>query len=359
MGRYPETVMAEARQRARGVLARSQSFGALTADEQVRLYRDMVDANAKELYSSGNGLALEQATPPGQVTGPDRSSKLIDDSRHVNQHIAKAGDYAGDFIDAVDFPGFVRDLLNAVFDANLQVTIQQMEAYQKLLKTASADISKFINAIKDDAAFGYLAENKSDEFGITFDTEGDKNEDGSQKLALTDKEGNKLDLGDNEVKAKIMEAKIAMAREQRAMLRETILMGITRLVVEKGTIKASVLFDIKASEQVKKGDNAAVRDSQAASATAEARTGFLTNLVGGASGGGTFSHKRSNISVSTTNSQASTDLAAKLQGSVELIFKSDYFKLDNFATMYGGGQQPAEASGNKAPGLLGGAKPAP
>ena len=28
-------------------------------------------------------------------------------------------------------------------------------------------------------------------------------------------------------------------------------------------------------------------------------------------------------------------MAAQLMGSVEIVFKSDYFKLDNFAQMYG------------------------
>ncbi|MEM8808167.1 MAG: hypothetical protein AAGF01_19270, partial [Cyanobacteria bacterium P01_G01_bin.38] len=46
--------------------------------------------------------------------------------------------------------------------------------------------------------------------------------------------------------------------------------------------------------------------------------------------------KRSKISVSSAKSTASTDLAAQITGSVELVFKSDYFKLDNFASMYGG-----------------------
>jgi hypothetical protein len=39
-------------------------------------------------------------------------------------------------------------------------------------------------------------------------------------VALTDKDGNRLDVGDNELKARIMDAKIRMAQEQRAMLRE-------------------------------------------------------------------------------------------------------------------------------------------
>ena len=45
--------------------------------------------------------------------------------------------------------------------------------------------------------------------------------------------------------------------------------------------------------------------------------------------------RKTQISVSSAKSEATTDLAAKLAGSVDITFKSDYFKLDNFATMYG------------------------
>ncbi len=54
------------------------------------------------------------------------------------------------------------------FDANLEVTLKQMESYQKLLKTATASVSKFVQQVDDAAAFGYLAENNSDEFSFDF-----------------------------------------------------------------------------------------------------------------------------------------------------------------------------------------------
>jgi hypothetical protein len=68
----------------------------------------------------------------------------------------------------VDFPQFVRDLLKAVFDANLQVTIQQMEAYGALLKTATQSLARFAKAIPPSDAFAYLADNNSDEFSVSW-----------------------------------------------------------------------------------------------------------------------------------------------------------------------------------------------
>ena len=322
-----QTLKDLARAHTREILAASPSFHQLGLEEQKALFKDIYHTQYGEL-SRANGGSMSQA-----LARSERASDLIDDQRHENRRIEQAGELAGEFIDEVDFPGFVRDLLKGVFDANLEVTLAQMESYQQLLQTATASIAKFVNAIDDTAAFGYLAENNSDDFNIDFGDEED--ESGQPKAILTDNQGEPVDIGDNQVKAKIMEAKIAMAKEQRALLRETILMGITRLVVEKGTVKASVLFDIKASEKIQKFDKAGLKESVSRGGSVSGGGGLLGKILGGVSGGTTTSRRKTRISVSSAKSEATTDLAAQVAGSVDITFKSDYFKLDNFATMYG------------------------
>src|SRR5204863_3491755 len=71
--------------------------------------------------------------------------------------------------------------------------------------------------------------------------------DGSSKLALTNPEGEKVDHDDAEVKRHVLEAKINMAKEHRAALREVLLMGVTRLIVKSGEIEAGVEFSVKAT----------------------------------------------------------------------------------------------------------------
>jgi hypothetical protein len=215
-----------------------------------------------------------------------------------------------------------------------------MDKFIELMKAATASISKFVNAIDDTSSFGYLAENSGDDFSLGFDDD-EKDENGQPKQVLMDKDGNviagksseEIDAG---VKAKIMDAKIAMAREQRALLRETILMGVSRLVVERGRVQASVLFDFKATEDIKKQDKAAINKQKSSGSSIRAGGGLIGSIFGGPSGGYTESERETRISVSSAKSQASTSLAAKLTGSVDITFKSDYFKLDNFAAMYGG-----------------------
>jgi hypothetical protein len=325
-----------ARSYARGELANLPTFQQLSVDDQRALYRDVYRRHVNRLVQPPTARAFAE---------PKKAGDLIDDKRHLNQRIDQAGEIAGSFVDEVDFPGFVTDLLKGVFDANLKVTLDQMEAYQKLLKAATQSLTAFMSKIKPEAAFGYLAENNSDEFGLSF-SEDEKDAEGNRKVLLTDKDGAVLDTEDTRIKTRIMDATLQMAREQRAMLRETILMGITRLVVEKGNVKASVLFDIKASEKIEKGDKAAMQEQASKSGSITASGGFLGSLVPGVTGGGTYSNRSSKLSVSSAKSVANTELAAKLTGSVDITFRSDFFKLDNFAAMYG----PLGGAGGPPPG---------
>jgi hypothetical protein len=211
----------------------------------------------------------------------------------------------------------------------------QTQEYVKLLKEASKPVTSFIKQAKDDDAFAYLAENKSDQFNIAMD---------NGKISLTKPDGGKVDVEDNEVKAKIMEAKIAMAQEHRALLREVLLMGITRLVVEKGVIEAGVIFDVQANREATRSDMATVNE---------------TSSFGGGFGGGIFSSigfggnkTKSKVMVSSANSKNTDQLKANLTGKVKLEFKTDYFKLDNFAAMYAGGAAGGPAKQGPQQGVL-------
>ncbi len=316
----------EARNRAQSLLSQSASFREMEPGEQLAMYKDLVQAQCKELAEENGQLATQKS-----VSTAMKASDQIDDKRHLNQRIGReTGEMAADFIQDVDFPDFVQDLLTGVFDANLNVTLKQMDSYQKLLKTATKSLSSFVKNVNDEDAFAYLADNMSNQFSFMEDDDG--------QAALADNSGQAVDIGDNEVKARIMDAKLALAQEQRTLLRETILMGISRLVVERGTVKAAVVFDVKASEKISKSDKASESTTTKDAGTSNSQSGWWSWWGGNDpnSSTGSTSTKTSKISVSSAKSTATTDLAAQITGSVEIVFKSDYFKLDNFSSMYGG-----------------------
>ena len=331
----------KARHAVRETLALSTSYAALPVSEQKDLYLALVqDEFHKELRKAGvappNGVARSMATD----SGADMGYKGYDPSFG-----AETKDFKN-LVDTVDFPKFVADLLKAVFDANLKVMKTQTDSYIKLMKEATKAASDFIKNVKDEESFARLAERKGDKYNVTTE----KKPDGSSTLALTDPTGEKVDIEDAEVKKDILEEKINMAKEHRAALREVLLMGVTRLVVNKGLIEADVDFEIHATR-----DSKAHHDDQNIN-TSSMTTDFdspLGGFLGGPSG--SFEMTNTNIQVNTSDKHATDDMTAKLHGKVNIEFKTDYFKLDNFLTMY----QAGGVAGAAGPGAPGAAPAAP
>jgi hypothetical protein len=327
-----------ARAQAREVLSGSDAFMRMPVEDQKSIYLSMVD-EYMDKERTKHGMARSFATDSGK----DMGYKGYDPSF--------SGDTAAfnELVDSVDFPGFVADLLKAVFNANLKVMKEQTDSYIKLMKEATKSTADFIKKVKDDDAFAKLSEQRSDKYNVITERQAD----GSSKLQLTNPEGDQVDQEDAEVKRHLFEAKLNMAKEHRAALREVLLMGVTRLVVEKGEIEAGVEFSIKATRNSK-----AHHDDQNIN-TVNLNMEYeppLFGLFGGPSG--SMSMTNTNIQVNTSDKQATDDLSAKLHGKVNIKFKTDYFKLDNFANMYADGgvaalkpAAPAAGPGLAAAGL--------
>lgn len=310
------------------------TFSTLPLETQTALYRDTFEQEHRRLLQANNPAYAE-------AKGSVGASKNIDESRH-EKGFKDTIDAFHDLQEGIDFPKFVKDLMWAVFDGNIKVMKAQTDEYMKLMKAATTDLATFIKAIDDTAAMAKLAENKPDQFNLAMTDEDDGNGGTKGSLSLTDPSGEAIDKDDAAIKAQLMQMKIQMAQEHRTALREMILMGITRLVVEKGKIKASVLFDVAAKRDVKKQDKAINQVVENSMKEGRIGGGFFGGLFGGPSGSLTSTKSETNISVSSAKSDNSDDIKAKLSGEVEIQFKTDYFKLDNFATMYGPGLSGAQ-----------------
>jgi hypothetical protein len=325
-----------ARKQVVDVLSQSQAYQGLPLSDQQALYFSMMD---ECIQKERDNLGLESPAKVARSLATDSGG----DMGYKGYDPGFQGDTAAfkDLVDSVDFPKFVADLLKAVFDANLTVMKQQTDSYIKLMKEATKSSADFIKQIKDDDTFAKLAESRSEKYNVTTE----KQPDGSMKLALTNPEGEKADLEDAQVKAHILEAKINMAKEHRAALREVLLMGVTRLVVEKGEVEAGVDFTIHANRESK-----AHHEDQNVN-VANLQTGFgggLGSLFGGPSA--SLDVTNTNIQINTSDKKTTDDLSANLHGKVNIKFKTDYFKLDNFASMYADGGVAALKPPGGAPG---------
>jgi hypothetical protein len=328
-----------AKDQTRNILSHSASFRHMPFQDQKKIYENVLNEQMSLMLGNGQGVARQMAG--GFV---NKSSDLLDDKRH-ERGFEEGVESFEDLVDSVDFPQFVKDLLKAVFDANISVMKAQTDDYIRLMKEATTGLAKFIKDIDNTTTFAYLAENNSDEFGITMEDDGE----GGEKMALTNPKGEKVDVENNEVKAKIMDAKIKMAQEHRAALREMILMGITRLVVEKGVVEAEVNFEFKGQRKLDKADKAGVNTSKSSGTSAGFSGGLLGSVFGGPRAGHTSSTRQTQFSVSTTKSHAEDELKAKLRGFVKIDFKTDFFKLDNFAQMYGPPTEQEKQAAANAP----------
>jgi len=319
----------QARAHVREALGNSSVYQSMSLADQKSIYLSMVDDEVDKRRAR-MGLSRSQATDSGKEMGyKGYDPGFGGDTKAFNE-----------LVDSVDFPKFVADLLKAVFDANLKVMKEQTDSYIKLMKEASKSSADFIKMVKDDDAFAKMAETNSQKYNLTTE----KNPDGTSKLALTAPDGSKHDTDDAAVKRDLFEAKLKMAQEHRAALREVLLMGVTRLVVKSGEIEAGVEFSIKANRESK-----AHHDDQNIN-TVNAETSFgggIGSFLGGPSA--TIQMSNTNIQVNTSDKKATDDLSAKLQGKVKINFMTDYFKLDNFQAMYGDGGVAALKPGGGAP----------
>lgn len=305
----------EARRLARETLSASASFKAMPMEEQRTIYTDLVNENINKLSRRYN--LVQPMENEGANMGYDGYDPGFEGSVDAFE----------DLVDSVDFPKFVADLLKAVFDANITVMKKQTDDYIRLMREATKSVADFVKKVKDDDTFAYLAEGQDSQFNLGMET----GADGSQKLTLTNPEGKPVNMEDNQVKAKIMEAKIAMAKEHRAALREVILMGVTRLVVEKGEIEAACEFRIKSNRL----SNTSHVDQTTTHSNRQGSASISLPFLGRIGGSASVSSTR--IEINTANKKADDELFGQLKGKVNIQFKTDYFKLDNFAQMYSNG----------------------
>jgi hypothetical protein len=141
------------RQGVRDLLASSPSYHVLTADRRRKIAKDTVPVAAYMVDPQGL-LAAEFRSPllagvvlsePGRRS--DDFSKPVPDAIQMNPRSMDT------LLAAVDFPSFVADLIQGVFGAIVNASVQQMEAYAALITAVSLSVDQFVQAnITEDSA---------------------------------------------------------------------------------------------------------------------------------------------------------------------------------------------------------------
>jgi hypothetical protein len=343
----------------RALLESSPAFYALPAEKQAQMRNDMekIAAYSAALIQDewaaserlGQTPVLRQTTTiiPAESQGAETTgggapvraqakAKAPPADEFSPRAASQVAKITKDTLNAIAFPTFVADLIKGTFQAIVDASIQQMEAYANLLANVAKTVDQFMaDNISDNNARDYLVAAYPGHFKIETSEEGArvKVRDNADELAKPDLRGTfglqeDVDLDDESAEQKLVPAarrKLAQSRQQ--LLSTMVLMGINRIVVTSGRIRATMGFRIDAKD---------VAHAQSASQfdwKNETKASAGGGLVGWLSGGPRVETKNTVAYVSSTKKDSSDELnvEADLTGEVDLKFKSDYFPMERFA----------------------------
>lgn len=275
------------------------------------------------------GEMAPESTPParslaeGFVTGEDGQPVPV-----AASNVARITE---DTLNAIAFPTFVADLIKGTFQAIVDSSIQQMEAYAELLSNVAKTVDEFMaENISDNNARDWLAgaypqavrlntASGQPRLEPTPGAEDAEPPNFRRDLNLTEE----VTLDSETIEGVLVPAarrRVAQSRQQT--LATMVLMGMNRIVVTRGRIKAAMGFRIDTTD-TSRAESAERFDTKT---ELKAKYGWFLSPVK-ASMKTTVSY----VSSSKKSSESEIDVSADLTGEVDLRFKSDYFPLERFA----------------------------
>lgn len=309
-------------------LHRSASFCALPPLEQERM-REQAAKVFAYLEGAPPGMpqarasVLNEAATPGSGGSSDSTSGGAD-------VIRRAGPAARNMLESLAFPDFVASLVQGTFQAMVDSSIQQMEAYSQLLASVSKTVDQFMDEhITDDMARDHLADNYGSVFEKQMTAQGPKLSVAPpappaggaapalpgflQDLGFTDS-GDIDEHAMNE--AVIPQVRRTLAETRHQSLATMVMMGLNRIIIDEGEINAKLIFNVDASEST-----ALTFDEQKP-----------TNwTLAGTAGRNAFGASGLVVTTTNLNTQSDISVRAELTGEVRIKFRSDYFPLERFA----------------------------
>jgi len=286
------------------------------------------------------GLGPEQRARAGALADDNVANKALHD-RLAGPINLVGKDFTGgaakegtkrfqEMVSAVDFPKFVSGLVEGVYTSIVNSSIRQMQAYGKLLEAVAKSVDQFAKEnISENEAKQFIKNSFSGQIDLDSESGSLKLNEENQDAPAPDFKAvlqmqENLELTEENEKKIVLAAQMKMARQRQQTLAQMVAMGINRIIVTDGEIKASVLFDMKAHDTGQRGTFASTSDTKTDTES---------------SGGGWFSDDSSvRTTVSSAYSQeqekstADLEVKAKLSGSVTVKFKSETFPLERLAS---------------------------
>jgi hypothetical protein len=340
------------------LLAQTPSFYALAEGDRATMRRRLtrIGAYAAELVRDawaqskklGQTPLVRQETVyrPASVS-PQETRPAAARSRSVRRPLARAqaaqanlqtaatgrvADITQSTLRAVAFPTFVADLINGTFDAIIGATIKQMQAFMTLVEQVAKSVEEFMrDNITDNQARDWLVqsypglmriETGDGEPRVTTTEAGDSADsaalEGMQGMLGLPDPVRSLDEGTiNEQLVPAARRRLAESRLQ--MLSSMVMLGLQRIVIRHGRIRATMGFHIDASDRA---------HAEEASSFDFSHSHTVTGMFYVAFSGRT---SVAYVSSQKSDSDSAINVQADLTGEVDLTFETDYLPLNRLA----------------------------
>lgn len=279
-----------------------------------------LDFRHRGVQAGGNGDSSPDAEPSdGAQTQPAGPKK------QATETLAQR---AGALSDEIDFPDFVASLVHGTFDAIVDASIRQMEAYADLVSAVAKSVEQFtednvtLNQARDWLVQQYPQDVYLDLSGSpTVLPKAAQGEDADQPrspdwLKEFQLEGEELTPEFIEEQL-IPRARSKVGQGRQQMLATMVLLGLNRVVVRDGSISARLRFRAAAAD------------------TAKVEYAVSDDPQGGASwgsrGNGGYPLPSTKVSTVGVNVQSDSELKAELFGEVKINFASETLPLERFA----------------------------
>lgn len=423
--------LAAARVNVRELLTQSAAFRALPPAQQqeialhtvqvatylaepdgIRLPRENYSGAAPDAYSfSAPSRSLGDLPVSEAQASPRGATRSGGDSGEFSAVAAREGAaVAGALLQQVNFPTFVASLIQGVFHAIVESSIEQMEAYAQLVANVAKSLNQFRDEnTTDNQGKDHLVEQFPDLFEISMSSDFD----GAQSAQVVLREGVDeskavkrtsglattdgkpvTELSTETIQEKLVPAaRTQLATSRQQLLATMVLMGINRIVVTDGHIQAKVLYDFQARDNYRRNFSATKMDylkgvtQRSGSGTVDSSVDGGSETESGRKGSDDYSHDTRNasyyskgeykwsespvlklMSIDQSQTDAALQTKASLAGLVDINFKSDYLELNKMADSFqianiqaaaapGGGARPPAGAG--APGAAGGSTNVP
>jgi hypothetical protein len=378
----------EARQAVKNLLLRSDAFSRLPAETQQKIAQDT--AEIAGYLAQPEGIPGNKLPSAAALADPDPNqthANYQENLKQVNQvgsgfkaQAAREGaEVAGVLLAKVNFPTFVASLIEGVFHAIVHSSIEQMEAYGKLVASVAQTLNQFRDEnVSDNQGRDQLVQQFPDLFQLGTSDGGDFMGSSSGQPRVQLKDGvdeddalqqvnsklptpvKSMDLSDDQNEgALVQSARTQLATSRQQLLATMVLMGINRIVVTDGKIQAKIMYDFQARDNSKSQRSAAAMDyatdssgnvqrtygsegtyetSQGGSETSSGSDGTQDRKTGDFYTKGQYKYTQQPIitamSTATEASESALQTKAQLSGLVDINFKSDYLPLDKMADSF-------------------------